>query len=176
MAPYCRACRFVRQLKLAGNLARCPVAVGGRGGGGGRRGGGGSGGGGSGGGARGSGPDAASAGPGDDHAADPPGAQIIEWEEADRYSFEDSDRFEEDSLCSWSSVSESFCNNWRGWRRPSPGFTTTKKTAEGECAQMLLLFPRPCAFGPARGGRLRPLNWLVFSNRNAPCTVHLNSR
>lgn len=46
----------------------------------------------------------------------------IEWnqdqEECDRYSFEDSDRFEEDSLCSWSSEPESLCNNWRGWKRP----------------------------------------------------------
>lgn len=43
-----------------------------------------------------------------------------EWngEECDRYSFDDSDRFEEDSLCSWSSEPESLCNNWRGWKRP----------------------------------------------------------
>lgn len=60
------------------------------------------------------------------------GPQIIEWEEADRYSFEDSDRFEEDSLCSWSSEPESLCNNWRGWRRPTTGFTTIKKPTEGE--------------------------------------------
>ncbi|XP_055370716.1 zinc finger SWIM domain-containing protein 8 homolog [Condylostylus longicornis] len=40
-------------------------------------------------------------------------------EECDRFSFDDSDRFEEDSLCSWSSEPESVCNNWRGWKRPS---------------------------------------------------------
>lgn len=42
-----------------------------------------------------------------------------EWnaEECDRFSFDDSDRFEEDSLCSWSSEPESLCNNWRGWKR-----------------------------------------------------------
>ncbi|KAL1373617.1 hypothetical protein pipiens_018568, partial [Culex pipiens pipiens] len=39
-------------------------------------------------------------------------------EECDRFSFEDSDRFEEDSLCSWSSEPESVCNNWRGWKKP----------------------------------------------------------
>lgn len=39
-------------------------------------------------------------------------------EECDRFSFDDSDRFEEDSLCSWSSEPESLCNNWRGWKRP----------------------------------------------------------
>ena len=33
-------------------------------------------------------------------------------------SFDDSDRFEEDSLCSWGSEPESLCNNWRGWKRP----------------------------------------------------------
>lgn len=44
-----------------------------------------------------------------------------EWnDENDRFSFEDSDRFEEDSLCSWSSEPESLCNNWRGWKKPSP--------------------------------------------------------
>lgn len=44
-----------------------------------------------------------------------------EWnaEECDRFSFDDSDRFEEDSLCSWSSEPESLCNNWRGWKRPT---------------------------------------------------------
>jgi len=41
------------------------------------------------------------------------------WHENDRYSFEDSDRFEEDSLCTWSSEPESACINWRGWRRPT---------------------------------------------------------
>ncbi|EDV95223.1 GH17249 [Drosophila grimshawi] len=37
----------------------------------------------------------------------------------DRFSFDDSIRFEEDSLCSWSSEAESLCNNWRGWKKPS---------------------------------------------------------
>lgn len=43
----------------------------------------------------------------------------VAGEEIDRYSFDDSDRFEEDSLCSWSSEPESLCNNWRGWKRPT---------------------------------------------------------
>ncbi|XP_053949230.1 zinc finger SWIM domain-containing protein 8 homolog, partial [Anastrepha ludens] len=49
------------------------------------------------------------------------GAGAAEWnpEEIDRFSFDDSDRFEEDSLCSWSSEPESLCNNWRGWKKPS---------------------------------------------------------
>ncbi|XP_071440539.1 zinc finger SWIM domain-containing protein 8 homolog [Hetaerina americana] len=41
----------------------------------------------------------------------------IFWDDCDGYSFEDSDRFEEDSICSWISEPESLCNNWRGWRR-----------------------------------------------------------
>jgi hypothetical protein len=42
-----------------------------------------------------------------------------DWElvDSDRFSFEDSDRFEEDSLCSWISEPESLCNNWRGWKK-----------------------------------------------------------
>ncbi|KAH8367889.1 hypothetical protein KR084_003898 [Drosophila pseudotakahashii] len=39
----------------------------------------------------------------------------------DRFSFDDSIRFEEDSLCSWSSEPESLCNNWRGWKKPAAG-------------------------------------------------------
>lgn len=31
-------------------------------------------------------------------------------------SFDDSDHFDEDSLCSWMSEPESFCKNWRGWQ------------------------------------------------------------
>ena len=47
---------------------------------------------------------------------------MFDWEaEGDRFSFEDSDRFEEDSLCSWISEPESLCNNWRGWRRQNGG-------------------------------------------------------
>ena len=52
---------------------------------------------------------------------------MFEWEaDGDRFSFEDSDRFEDDSLCSWISEPESLCNNWRGWRKPncSTGGTT----------------------------------------------------
>lgn len=41
-------------------------------------------------------------------------------QENDRLSFEDSDRFSEGSLCSWSSEQESLCNNWRGWKKPIP--------------------------------------------------------
>ena len=48
---------------------------------------------------------------------------IYDWgDEADQLSFEDSDRFEEDSLCSWVSEAESVCNNnWRGWKKNSNG-------------------------------------------------------
>uniref|UniRef100_A0ABD2X903 SWIM-type domain-containing protein n=1 Tax=Trichogramma kaykai TaxID=54128 RepID=A0ABD2X903_9HYME len=53
-----------------------------------------------------------------------------EWEENDEYSFDDSDRFEEDSLCSWSSEPESICNNWRGWKRPITAFDPAKKCFE----------------------------------------------
>ena len=42
---------------------------------------------------------------------------MFDWDERDRYSFEDSDRFEEDSLCSYMSEPESVCNNWRGWKK-----------------------------------------------------------
>lgn len=44
---------------------------------------------------------------------------MFEWEEQDRFSFEDSDRFEEDSICSWVSEPDSVLNNWRGWRKQS---------------------------------------------------------
>lgn len=47
---------------------------------------------------------------------------MLDWEEA--LSFEDSDRFEEDSLCSWTSEPESVCNNWRGWKKPSNSSNT----------------------------------------------------
>lgn len=49
------------------------------------------------------------------------GAAAVDWvqEDLERYSFDDSDRFEEDSLCSWSSEPESLYNNWRGWKKPT---------------------------------------------------------
>jgi len=42
---------------------------------------------------------------------------MFEWDQEDNFSFEDSDRFEEDSICSWISEPESVVNNWRGWRK-----------------------------------------------------------
>lgn len=51
-----------------------------------------------------------------------------DWElvDSDRFSFDDSDRFEEDSLCSWISEPESLCNNWRGWKKSNfPNSTTS---------------------------------------------------
>jgi hypothetical protein len=36
------------------------------------------------------------------------------------FSFEDSDRFDEMSLCSWVSDPESICGDWRGWKRSVP--------------------------------------------------------
>lgn len=57
-------------------------------------------------------------------------------EEPDNLSFEDSDRFEEDSLCSWSSEPESVCNNWRGWKKPllnsSSVYGSSKKSLDGK--------------------------------------------
>uniref|UniRef100_A0A1B0CAB9 Uncharacterized protein n=1 Tax=Lutzomyia longipalpis TaxID=7200 RepID=A0A1B0CAB9_LUTLO len=52
-------------------------------------------------------------------------AEAAEWnnEEIDQISFYDSDRFEEDSLCSWSSEPDSLCNNWRGWKKPNNSCT-----------------------------------------------------
>nr|XP_039261702.1 zinc finger SWIM domain-containing protein 8-like isoform X1 [Styela clava] len=43
---------------------------------------------------------------------------VAEWEAApeEGMSFDDSDRFEEDSMCSWMSEPESLCKNWRGWQ------------------------------------------------------------
>ncbi|XP_017107418.2 zinc finger SWIM domain-containing protein 8 homolog isoform X2 [Drosophila bipectinata] len=49
----------------------------------------------------------------------------------DRFSFDDSIRFEEDSLCSWSSEPESLCNNWRGWKKPSNAAGSGAGSASG---------------------------------------------
>ena len=63
---------------------------------------------------------------------------MLEWEEGDHMSFDDSDRFEEDSLCSWGSEPESLCNNWRGWKKPLasaaisvPQLASTQRRGEG---------------------------------------------
>lgn len=53
---------------------------------------------------------------------------MFDWDgEGDRFSFEDSDRFEEDSLCSWISEPESLCNNWRGWRKQTGPISHSNK-------------------------------------------------
>uniref|UniRef100_A0A182K404 SWIM-type domain-containing protein n=1 Tax=Anopheles christyi TaxID=43041 RepID=A0A182K404_9DIPT len=72
-------------------------------------------------------------------------------EEIDRFSFEDSDRFEEDSLCSWSSEPESVCNNWRGWKKPagtinSFGGGSGRRANEGEPTSLTELSARCVAF------------------------------
>lgn len=69
-------------------------------------------------------------------------AAMHDWEEGDRFSFEDSDRFEEDSLCSWSSEPESLCNNWRGWKKPATNsgsfFGNNKKGVDGKLIEVKL--------------------------------------
>ncbi|KAF2356741.1 Zinc finger SWIM-type [Trinorchestia longiramus] len=75
---------------------------------------------------------------------------MMDWEETDRYSFEDSERFEEDSLCSWLSEPESLCNNWRGWRRqlaagqwnPFPTCSCKKLPHTGEVLSLTQLAAR----------------------------------
>ncbi|XP_035893840.1 zinc finger SWIM domain-containing protein 8 [Anopheles stephensi] len=72
-------------------------------------------------------------------------------EEIDRFSFEDSDRFEEDSLCSWSSEPESVCNNWRGWKKPAGtinafGGGPGRRFNEGEPTSLTELAARCVAF------------------------------
>ena len=50
---------------------------------------------------------------------------MYDWEnEGDRFSFDDSERFEEESICSWLSEPESLNNNWRGWKRQNGGQTS----------------------------------------------------
>lgn len=64
------------------------------------------------------------------------GGNFDDWEEEepDRYSFDDSDRFEEDSHSSWLSDVESVTNNWRGWKKvpsavgPSMNYSYTSVT------------------------------------------------
>jgi len=61
---------------------------------------------------------------------------MFEWEaDGDRFSFEDSDRFEDDSLCSWISEPESLCNNWRGWRKPNCSAGGTASAGTGSAQQ-----------------------------------------
>lgn len=57
---------------------------------------------------------------------------FAEWEDGERFSFEDSDRFEEDSLCSFISEAESLCQNWRGWRKQSAGPNSPTVKIKGE--------------------------------------------
>lgn len=52
---------------------------------------------------------------------------MLDWEEGEKLSFEDSDRFDEDSLCSWLSEQE-LSNNWRDWRKPQPAITAALNT------------------------------------------------
>ncbi|CAH4038302.1 zinc finger SWIM domain-containing protein 8 homolog isoform X1 [Pieris brassicae] len=76
------------------------------------------------------------------------GSPLLDWEEGDHFSFEDSERFEEDSMCSWSSEPESLCNNWRGWRRPnfpnSFGPRPTKKPTQDKPVSSLSELAAKC--------------------------------
>ena len=62
---------------------------------------------------------------------------FAEWEDGERFSFEDSDRFEEDSLCSFISEAESLCQNWRGWRKQSAGPNSPTVRVKGRRSGML---------------------------------------
>lgn len=61
--------------------------------------------------------------------------------EDDHFSFDDSDRFEEDSICTWSSEPESMCNNWRGWKKPNATTTATTTATNGSSFMGIPLGP-----------------------------------
>uniref|UniRef100_A0A673JR86 Zinc finger SWIM domain-containing protein 8-like n=1 Tax=Sinocyclocheilus rhinocerous TaxID=307959 RepID=A0A673JR86_9TELE len=74
---------------------------------------------------------------------------FAEWEDGERFSFEDSDRFEEDSLCSFISEAESLCQNWRGWRKQSAGPnspTISGNTKNGQVIPLVELSAKQVAF------------------------------
>lgn len=64
---------------------------------------------------------------------------FAEWEDGERFSFEDSDRFEEDSLCSFISEAESLCQNWRGWRKQSAGPNSPTVKIKGNWVQHVVV-------------------------------------
>ncbi|XP_029687846.1 zinc finger SWIM domain-containing protein 8 isoform X2 [Takifugu rubripes] len=72
---------------------------------------------------------------------------FAEWEDGERFSFEDSDRFEEDSLCSFISEAESLCQNWRGWRKQSAGPNSpTVRNKDGHVIPLVELSAKQVAF------------------------------
>lgn len=79
---------------------------------------------------------------------------FAEWEDGERFSFEDSDHFEEDSLCSFISEAESLCQNWRGWRKQSAGPNSPTVKMKGEIAW----HPRVC-WGHVVAGVMRRWGW-----------------
>lgn len=71
----------------------------------------------------------------------------FEWEgnNEEHLSFDDSDRFEEDSLCSWVSEPESICGNWRGWKRNSNGVKSDWDLGEEKVETLIEMCSRAVA-------------------------------
>uniref|UniRef100_F1KPY7 Zinc finger SWIM domain-containing protein n=1 Tax=Ascaris suum TaxID=6253 RepID=F1KPY7_ASCSU len=63
----------------------------------------------------------------------------------DQFSFEDSERFEEDSLCSWISDTESLNQNWRGW--------SAARTSSVHVGRDLSFVEGPCGSSQISGHR-----------------------
>lgn len=76
---------------------------------------------------------------------------FAEWEDGERFSFEDSDHFEEDSLCSFISEAESLCQNWRGWRKQSAGPNSPTVKMKGEVTRCPRAVRWPCGSCGVRG-------------------------
>ena len=57
------------------------------------------------------------------------------------FSFEDSDRFDEMSLCSWVSDPESICGDWRGWKRSGSNINDAfpSKNSQGNVEKLIEL-------------------------------------
>ncbi|CAK8682764.1 unnamed protein product [Clavelina lepadiformis] len=54
------------------------------------------------------------------------------------FSFEDSDRFDEDSICSLASDPESLCTNWRGWKRQTSSIGYANGKHDGQHVSSLM--------------------------------------
>lgn len=104
------------------------------------------------------------------------GGEGAEWnlQDIDRFSFDDSDRFEEDSLCSWTSEPESLCNNWRGWKKQIPNTTSTNVCGASAGAAVVSALSSAIARRNPIEGNLSTF-FLYFCKENDFCVTQFES-
>lgn len=93
---------------------------------------------------------------------------VVDWDDGDRFSFDDSERFEEESMYSGMSDTPESVYNWRGWKKSS---STNSGNSPGISASNVWRFPVSSYFGPSSSQDGQGMSLVELASKEVACNV-----